>query len=316
MLAADLGAPGDEDAYARLLSTLPPGAGAGAIEVAAQLWRLPVVAYRGRPAGATRPPLAPARPARTDRAFGAGIDASPLAGVRVLDLTAMWAGPLATWLLATFGAEVTKVESAVRPDGMRGQPALFAALDRGKTHVDLDLRHAAAVDELRERIAVADVVVDSFSPRVMPNLGLDPSALRRLQPDLVSVSIPAFPPGSPQQQWVSYGTGVHAFCGLGDLGGGRYAAPAVAYPDPLAGLAGFGAVLHALVAAGRSDASGAHVDVSLVDAAAPLAQVAGPAGLARPVEPVAEDLVLRLAGRGFFDAAGLPAAPLVAGGLR
>ena len=58
----------------------------------------------------------------------------------MLDLTAMWAGPLCTLLLAEWGASVTTVEPAVRPDGLRGSPAQFAVLDRGKRRVDLDLR--------------------------------------------------------------------------------------------------------------------------------------------------------------------------------
>ncbi|MDP1821455.1 MAG: CoA transferase [Acidimicrobiales bacterium] len=311
-VAADLGAPGDEEAFARLLSTIPAPADAGAVEHAAQLWRLPVVAYRPRSTGPRRPPrhgLAPrARTTRpTPRRRAAGSGTPPLSGIRVVDLTAMWAGPLATWLLAELGAEVTKVENAVRPDGLRGQPFLFAALDRGKTHADLDLRDDAAQGELRALIAAADVLVDSFSPRVMPNLGLGAEALARLNPSLVHVAIPAFPAGSPQRSWGAYGTGVHAFCGLGDLGGERYAAPAVTYPDPLAGLAGLRAVVHGLLAAPGA----VHVDASLVDAVAPLAPWAGPAGLGRAIEPVAEHLATALRERGFFDEDGLPSSPLV-----
>ena len=320
-LAADLGAPGDDETYERLLSTLPTDADACQVEQAAQLWRLPVVAYRpGRPprrrptsALAPHPGTAPPEPPHW-RAGAA--PARPLGGVRVVDLTAMWAGPLATWLLGALGAEVAKVEPAVRPDGLRGQPALFAALDRGKTHLDLDLRRPADLDELHRCIAGADVVVDSFSPRVMPNLGLDPAALARLQPHLVSVAIPAFPAGSPQGSWVAYGTGVHAFCGLGHLGGPCMAAPAVTYPDPLGGLAAFAAVLRGLVAARRPASGPVHVEASLADAVAPLAAAADPTGLVRPVEPVAGALAARLAERGFFDADGLPAPPLVVEGPR
>ncbi len=313
-LAADLGAPGDDEAYARLLSTLPADADAGQVEQAAQLWRLPVVAYRParpprrRPAGG--PPGRPAVASAEPPLWVAGAaPAQPLRGVRVVDLTAMWAGPLATWLLGALGAEVAKVEPAVRPDGLRGQPALFAALDRGKAHLDLDLRRPADLDELRGRIAGADVVVDSFSPRVMPNLGLDPAALAHLQPRLVSVAIPAFPAGSRYGSWVAYGTGVHAFRGLGHLGGPCMAAPAVTYPDPLGGLAAFAAALRGLVAARRPAAGPVRVEASLVDAVAPLA--AGPAGLVRRVEPVAGALAARLDGRGFFDVDGLPAPPMV-----
>lgn len=302
LLAADLGAPGDEDAYARLLATLPPDADARTVEAEAQTWRLPVLAYRNRDrparaaAGAGSLPSSPALPAPS----------APLAGVRVVDLTAMWAGPLTTWLLGTLGASVTKVESAVRPDGLRAQAAHFAALDRGKDHVELDLREPAARAELADRIAGADVVVDSFSPRVMPNLDLAPDRLLARTPRMVAVSIPAFPAGSPQREWVAYGTGIHAFAGLGDVGGGRHVAPAIAYPDPLAGLAAFAAAVEALAAGG-----GRTIDASLLAAVRPLADRAVDGdSLERTVEPVAAELADRLAERGFFEADGHPGPPL------
>lgn len=320
-LAADLGAPGDDESYELLLSTLPADADAGQVERAAQLWRLPVVAYRPPAAGGRRRRAGGARPGgpgtrREAPSWWLAGDATvaPLRGVRVVDLTAMWAGPLATWSLATLGAEVTKVEPAVRPDGLRGQPHLFAALDRGKAHVDLDLRRDADMAELAARIAAADVVVDSFSPRVMPNLGLDPATLADLRPGLVSVAIPAFPAGSPQRSWVAYGTGVHAFCGLGRLPGSGVAAPAVTYPDPLGGFAALAAVLRGLAAARQPGAGAVHLEAPLVNAVAPLAARPGGTGLLRPVEPVAEELATRLAARGFFDAEGLPRSPLVVEG--
>lgn len=309
-LAADLGAPGDEETYERMLATLPADADAGTVEAAAQDWHLPVVAYRrrfgraGPPVGTRHRRPAGRGPVRRPASEGAG----PLTGVRVVDLTAMWAGPLATWLLAAAGAEVVKVESQVRPDGMRGQPALFASLDRNKSHVDLDLRHERARAELEDRIAEADVVVHSFSPRVMPNFGLGPERLVALNSRLVSVSLPAFPAGIPQHPWVAYGTGAHAFAGLGDVGGGRFAAPAVTYPDPLAGLAAFAATVEGLVA------GGAIIEVSLLEAIAPITAVAtapisAVRGLAVPVDAVVAGLVERLDRREFFDGEGHPATP-------
>ncbi len=324
-LAADLGAPGDEEQFERLLATLPPGADARAVEQAAQEWRIPVVAYRTRresragmasvaarlaaapvevcagapprfvPSPGARRPLPGAAP-RLEPPLGAS---GPLAGVRVVDLTAMWAGPLATWLLADLGAEVVKIESGARPDGMRGQPALFAALDAGKAHLDLDLREPPALARLEAVIAHADVVVDSFSPRVMPNLGLAPDRLAELNPRIVAVSLPAFPPGTAQAAWVSYGTGGHAFAGLGDVGGGRFAAPEVTYPDPLAGLAALAAAVEGLAAGGGRRVA------SIVSALAPLAASAGadtPRSLAEPVEPVAAALAGELAATGRLGA--------------
>ncbi|HVM53805.1 MAG TPA: CoA transferase, partial [Acidimicrobiales bacterium] len=306
-LQADLGAPGDADAFERLLGTLPPGTDARAVEAEAQTWRLPVVAYRRRP-----PCPAPAARARAEHAPPALAPAdppAPLAGVEVVDLTAVWAGPLATWLLAALGARVTKVESAVRPDGMRGRPAVFAALDAGKEHVALDLRRPDDHAELVERIGASRVLVDSFSPRVMPNLGLTPADLGPAADGLVTASITAFEPGTAEHRWVAYGTGAHAHCGLGDLGTGAFAAPVLSYPDPLAGLAAAAGVLAALAGPGAS-----RVTASLAGAAAPLAAADGAGRLvAAPGEAVA-GLRARLAERGWLDDRGFPRPPFVLGG--
>jgi crotonobetainyl-CoA:carnitine CoA-transferase CaiB-like acyl-CoA transferase len=175
----------------------------------------------------------------------------------------MWAGPLCTWICQTLGATIVKVEPAFRPDGTRAaagggiypmgrqrlpgvDSGLWNALNRGKQHFDLDLRLPKDREEFLELARRSDLVLDSFSPRVMPNFGLD----RELPGEWgspTSVSMPAFPPGA-HRDWVSYGTGVHALIGLGDLGAGRFGAPAVSYPDPVAGLTGAFAATCAVVA--------------------------------------------------------------------
>ena len=205
----------------------------------------------------------------------------PLAGVVVMDLTAMWAGPLATWLLQSLGATVYKVEAECRLDGTRAlggggiypggtqrrpgeDSALWNALNRGKHRLDLDLRNETDRSNFVERAASADVIVDSFSPRVLPNFGLDPASLAGL-----ALSMPAFPAG-PHRDWVAYGTGVHALTGLGETDDGSFAAPAFAYPDPLAGFTGALAVVAGL--AGRLSGSN---EVSLVSATEPLLTFGG-----------------------------------------
>ncbi len=239
-VCADLGAPGDADAFARLLDVLGPGPHhPDDVAARAQEWRLPVTPYRSARRGprATRPCLA--RASRSEP------------GPRVVDLTTMWAGPLATRLLAEAGAEVDTVEPACRPDGLRGTPPMFEHLAEGKRRHDLDLRDDRARSTFFDLVADADVLVESFSPRVMPNLGLHTDALLAVNPDLLVVSMPAFGPGTPEQGWVAYGTGVHAACGLGVDDHGRAWAPSVTYPDPLAGLAAFAAISAARAAGVR-----------------------------------------------------------------
>jgi hypothetical protein len=91
----------------------------------------------------------------------------------VIDLSSLWAGPLATRLMAEAGAYVVKVESTSRPDGGRvGSPAFYERLNAGKTHVSLDLSTDNGVEELRGLINNADVVVESSRPRALEQLGI------------------------------------------------------------------------------------------------------------------------------------------------
>lgn len=245
---------------------LPPDAESFAEQ--AQLWRLPVTPFRVGPPNARRPP-APSPPdvpvapgpatGSTDvpgTRAGAGTGTGPLHGIRVLDLTAMWAGPLATWLLAQAGAEVTKVEATRRPDGLRrgarpvqagpGPGALFVALDHGKDHRTLDLDEPAQRATFLDLVADADIVVDNLSRRVRPNLGIDAATLRRHNPHLLDVSIRAYPADRPEADWVAYGGGVHATSGLAARPDGSPAPAALPYPDPLAGFETFVGILAAL----------------------------------------------------------------------
>jgi crotonobetainyl-CoA:carnitine CoA-transferase CaiB-like acyl-CoA transferase len=184
-------------------------------------------------------------------------------------MTAMWAGPLCTRLLADWGASVVTVEPAARPDGLRQSPAQFAVLDHGKRRVPWDLRDNAGRAAFESAVATADVLVESFSSRVLPNFGYPPEALQRVNPRLTLVTIRAFPSSSPEASWVAYGRGVHAASGLGMVGGN--AAPSLlAYPDPLAGLAAFRTILATLGGPG-----GSVEEVSLAGVISPLLAPSG-----------------------------------------
>ncbi len=303
----DLG-PDDEPTWATLRAVLDDEARAGGappdaehLARRAQEWRLAVTPYRPRRTVAPRRPswaaagppavAAAAAPAGPRRPSGPGPAAHglPLAGVRIVDLTAMWAGPLATWLAASMGAEVLKVEAACRRDGFRrgarpaaagpGDGALFVALDHGKTPVELDLRVAADHRRFLELVGTADVVIDSFSRRVRPNLGIDPCRLAAGRTDLIDLSLTAFDPTGPQADWVAYGAGVHAASGLAQavrMPGDEPGPPAptlVPYADPLAGLELFLAIVGALVARGRGATGPWRIERSLEGAIAPLLAV-------------------------------------------
>ena len=121
-----------------------------------------------------------------------------LQGVRVVDLTRILSGPFCTLLLADMGAEVIKVEppggDPLRAQGVivEGLSWYFAAFNRNKRSVVLNLRSAAGKEALRRLIATADVVVDNFRPGVMADLGLDWPQLSALRPGIIHTSVTGF----------------------------------------------------------------------------------------------------------------------------
>jgi CoA-transferase family III len=264
----DLGPDRDEATYDRLVAAIGTQAGdPELLAVRAQEWRLAVTPYRSLPQAAPPPVELLGDPA----AAATASDATD--GLVVLDMTAMWAGPLATALLATgtLGrpAHVTKIEPDCRRDGLRdGAPGLAARLDAAKSHAALDLRVPGDRADFFDLVASADLVVDSFSRRVMPNLGLTPAELRQLRPDILTLSLPAFGLGRAEQDWVAYGSGVHATSGLGVGPCGPWA-PSVSYPDPLAGLTAH-AVARAMLWGRSRGWAPRHAEVSLHGAIGPL----------------------------------------------
>jgi CoA:oxalate CoA-transferase len=130
-------------------------------------------------------------------------EAGQLAGVRVIDLTRILSGPFCTLHLADLGAEVIKVEppegDPIRQQGqvVEGLSWYFAAFNRNKRSVRLNLRSAAGMEALRKLIATADVVVDNFRPGVMDEMGLGWDELQKLRPGLVHTSISGFGQSGP-----------------------------------------------------------------------------------------------------------------------
>jgi crotonobetainyl-CoA:carnitine CoA-transferase CaiB-like acyl-CoA transferase len=124
----------------------------------------------------------------------------------VIDLSALWAGPLATSILQRAGAEVVKAESRTRPDSMRtGDPALFARLNGGKASVALDLRDPADRDRLIALIRRAQIVVEAARPRALGQLGIDADALVREVPGLVWISITGHGIAGEAGDWIGFG---------------------------------------------------------------------------------------------------------------
>ncbi len=200
-----------------------------------------------------------------------------LNGLRVVDLTRMASGPYATRILADFGAEVIKVQSRLTALGAeQNDTPYFGAWNRNKRSISLDLSHPEAGQLFLKLVAVSDVVVENFSPRVMENWGLTYERLREVKPDLIMASISAMGQSGPWRNFVGFAPTFHALSGLisatcrfpdkpVDLGH--------AYGDIITGLYAALAILSSIEhrdAAGR----GQYIDISAYEA---LCTLLGPA---------------------------------------
>jgi crotonobetainyl-CoA:carnitine CoA-transferase CaiB-like acyl-CoA transferase len=207
------------------------------------------------------------RPWPKREARGSAEPRLPLEGVRVVDLTAFWAGPAATHLLAAFGADVVKVESIQRPDGIRYSGGMrkdvddwweygwvFHAMNTNKRSVTLDLGSDEGRRLFTHLVADADVVIENFSARVMDHFGLTADALLAVNPRLVMARMPAFGLDGPWRDRVGFAPTMEQIAGLAWVTGlpdGPPVPPRGAC-DPLAGVHAAFAVLAALSFAERT----------------------------------------------------------------
>lgn len=145
----------------------------------------------------------------------------PLDGIRIIDLTTMASGPLATSILADQGADVVKVEAPGRGDGLRkigpsrgGMSALFASLNRNKRSIVIDLREARGVEVLDRLVEGADVFVQNFRPGAVDRMGIGAARYRALHSDLVYVSVSGFGEKGPMRNSAVYDSVMQAYCGI------------------------------------------------------------------------------------------------------
>ena len=236
---------------------------------------------------------APARPPVDATALGVAAARADLDGLRVVDLTSLWAGPLCGDLLARAGALVTKVESLARPDGARRGPvAFFDLLNGHKRSVALDLTAERDRTQLAALVASADVVLEASRPRALEQLGLSASDVVASGGPQVWVSITGYGRGGAGSERVAFGDDAAAGGGLvaDEMGQPRFCGDAIA--DPLSGLSAFDACVEALESGGRwlLDVSMSAVAGSMAGPTLPLADglVAAPPRartVARPAPP-------------------------------
>ena len=202
--------------------------------------------------------------------------ASPLAGITVVDLTRVLAGPYCTMLLGDMGADVIKIE---RPDGgddtrgfgppyLNGESAMFLAINRNKKSITLNLKHTEAKAVFTRLLERADVLVENFRPGTMANLGFDYDAVRRLNPRLIYCSISGFGPTGPYAERGGYDLIAQGMSGIMSATGSDGGAPVkvgVPITDLGAGLFGVFGILCALRAR-HLTGRGQLVDTSLFEA--------------------------------------------------
>jgi hypothetical protein len=166
---------------------------------------------------------------------------APRHAPRVLDLSALWAGPLAAHLLQLAGADVVKVESRTRPDAMRdGDQAFYALLNQGKASVMLDFKDAADRQALIALIGSSDIVIEAARPRGLAQLGIDAPAIVANAPGLVWITITAHGAQGETADWVGFGDDCGVAAGLSAALRSASARPGFvgdAIADPLTGIA-------------------------------------------------------------------------------
>jgi crotonobetainyl-CoA:carnitine CoA-transferase CaiB-like acyl-CoA transferase len=139
--------------------------------------------------------------------------------VCILDLSRAWAGPYGTRYLADFGADVIKVETGKYPDGRQPGNPSYAEINRNKRPITLNFQMSEGRELLRRLVAVSDVVVENFSPRVMAQYELDYHHLLEVRPDLIMVSMPGYGRSGPHGRFVSFGGPLMAYTGMSLLWG-------------------------------------------------------------------------------------------------
>lgn len=220
---------------------------------------------------------------RTTIAGGANGD-GPLAGVRVIEVTANWAGPIGGRHLADLGADVIKVELQTKPatraliytggdvwPDFYHRSGYFNKLNRNKREIALDLSKPRGRDVFLELVRDAHVVLENNAARVMGQLGVAYEALREVNPALVMCSMSGYGATGPERNYSAYGSNIETASGLASVNGygpGEYFGTGSFYADPVTGTHGAVAILAALHHARRTG-RGQWIDMSLLEAVSP-----------------------------------------------
>ena len=189
----------------------------------------------------------------------------PLADIRILDLTRVWAGPLATRILGDFGAEVIKISDPRVPIDRLG--GTNNKLNRNKPNLALRLDHQSGRETFLELTATTDVVIENFRPRVMRNFNLTYQDLRQARPDIIMCSMPGYGTTGKYADYPAFGPSVEAMTGIPSMMGYEGGPPrtsSLAFPDPVSALNSVAAIMTALNHR-RHTGQGQFIDLALIE---------------------------------------------------
>jgi crotonobetainyl-CoA:carnitine CoA-transferase CaiB-like acyl-CoA transferase len=201
--------------------------------------------------------------------------ALPLDGVKVLDFTAIMAGPYCTLMLADMGAEVIKIESFPEGDGSRkfdpkvnGESYCFAVLNRNKKSVALNMKDARGRDVFLKLARDADIVIENYRPGATRKLGIDYPALKAINPDIIYASISGFGQTGPYSRKGGYDIIAQGMTGIMTMTGepgGRPAKVGIAMNDIAAGTTALYSILAAYIKRLKTG-EGVYLETSLMEA--------------------------------------------------
>ena len=218
----------------------------------------------------------------------------PMSDLRVLDLSAFWAGPMAGEIYAALGADVVKVEAVQRPDGMRyaggfmpgGKPMwecspIFLGANAGKRAITLDLTRPDGIDLMKRLVAQCDILIENFSPRVMEGFGLGWDEIHAINPRAIMLRMPAFGLDGPWRDRTGFAMTVEQTSGMAAQTGYPDRSPVTprGCVDPIGGIDGALATMAALERRAETGV-GELVEVALSEA-----------GIAISAEPVIDEQV-------------------------
>ena len=211
----------------------------------------------------------------------------PLDGIRIIDVTQMISGPVATMLLGDQGADVIKIEPPGTGDFVRsyggkraGLPPMFATTNRNKRSVVLNLKDPRGLALLKRLVETADVFVQNFRPGTAERMGMGEAAIRAVRSDIIYVSISGFGESGPYADQPAYDPVIQALSGLASIQSDETGRPRLVrtiVPDKVTGLSAAQAITAALLARARTG-TGQHVRLAMLDV---MVSFLWPEGMAR-----------------------------------